>query len=60
MDSDQTITCADCGKDFILTISEQSFYNSKGFSFPKRCKDCRMKRKQERFKQEPNYEHGRF
>ena len=44
----KTIVCQDCGKEFEFTVREQEFYKEKGFSEPKRCKDCREKRKQER------------
>ncbi len=43
--SDQTLTCTDCGKQFTFTESEQEFYQSKGFSTPGRCPDCRAARK---------------
>jgi CxxC-x17-CxxC domain-containing protein len=43
--SDQTLTCTDCGKQFTFTASEQEFYQSKGFSTPGRCPDCRAARK---------------
>jgi hypothetical protein len=33
--------CVQCGKDFVLTDSEISFYKEKGLSLPKRCKACR-------------------
>ena len=33
--------CVQCGKEFVLTDSEISFYKSKNLSLPKRCKDCR-------------------
>ena len=43
---DRTIVCQDCGKDFTFTVAEQEFYKSKGFeNDPKRCPDCRMKKK---------------
>lgn len=45
---DQTLTCKDCGKDFVWTASEQEFYASKGFSAPIRCADCRRKIKLEK------------
>ncbi len=45
---DQQLTCADCGKPFTWTQSEQEFYASKGFTNPpKRCPDCRAKKKSE-------------
>jgi len=43
--SDQNLTCVDCGKQFAFTESEQEFYQSKGFSTPGRCPDCRAARK---------------
>ena len=46
--SDQSLTCTDCGKQFTFTDSEQQFYQSKGFSTPGRCADCRAVRKAER------------
>jgi CxxC-x17-CxxC domain-containing protein len=43
--ADQTLTCTDCSKQFTFTESEQEFYQSKGFSTPGRCPDCRAARK---------------
>ena len=40
------ITCQDCGQEFIFTDNEQKFYAEKGFLPPKRCKECREKRKE--------------
>lgn len=37
--------CKDCGKDFEITDGEREFYESKGLSLPKRCKECREKNK---------------
>lgn len=46
---DKTIKCLDCGKEFIFTARDQEFYAEKGFNNePKRCKDCREKRKAKR------------
>lgn len=43
---DQTLTCRDCGKQFVWTASEQEFYASKGFqNSPVRCPDCRAAKK---------------
>ena len=43
---DKTLVCQDCGKEFIFTVGEQQFYKEKGFdNEPKRCKECRDKRK---------------
>jgi len=43
--SDQTLTCTDCGQQFTFTASEQEFFQTKGFSTPGRCPDCRAARK---------------
>lgn len=43
---DKTITCRDCGMDFVFTAGEQEFYASKGFvNEPTRCPSCRQSRK---------------
>jgi CxxC-x17-CxxC domain-containing protein len=42
---DKTLTCEDCGKDFTFTAGEQEFFDQKGFTPPRRCKDCRMAKK---------------
>ena len=43
---DKTITCKDCGQDFVFTASEQDFFEEKGFTNePQRCKSCRDARK---------------
>ena len=45
---DKVLTCVDCGKEFVFTVAEQEFYAQKGFSNePKRCKDCRIAKKQD-------------
>jgi CxxC-x17-CxxC domain-containing protein len=46
--SDRTITCADCGTDFLFGEREQSFYAERNMSEPKRCKPCRDQRKAQR------------
>jgi CxxC-x17-CxxC domain-containing protein len=43
--TDQTLTCAGCGTQFQFTLSEQEFYQSKDYSAPARCPDCRAARK---------------
>lgn len=50
--SDKTLKCVDCKDDFPFTGSEQRFFQSKGFTPPKRCKPCRDKRKAQRPPQE--------
>ncbi len=45
MYTDATITCADCGQQFVFTAGEQEFYAQRGFSKPIRCSSCRAARK---------------
>jgi hypothetical protein len=45
---DKTITCTECGNEFNFSAEEQDFYNERGFQEPKRCKDCRERRKRQR------------
>ncbi|CAN5751426.1 zinc-ribbon domain containing protein [soil metagenome] len=45
MQTDRTLTCADCGQEFVFTSSEQQFYTDRGFSDPRRCRNCRAARK---------------
>lgn len=43
---DKTLVCADCGKEFVWTASEQEFYEKKGFTNPpKRCPEDRAAKK---------------
>ena len=43
------LACQDCGVMFEFTVGEQEFYREKGFdNEPKRCKDCRDKKKMAR------------
>lgn len=37
--------CKDCGKEFYMQHNEVVFYQEKGLNLPKRCKECREKRK---------------
>jgi CxxC-x17-CxxC domain-containing protein len=43
--TDKTLTCADCGQQFVFTASEQDFYGQRGFTEPRRCASCRASRK---------------
>jgi len=38
---DRELTCGSCGTPFQFTQEEQEFYESRGFSEPKKCKPCR-------------------
>lgn len=46
--TDKTLTCGDCGQEFLFTAAEQEFYQARGFSEPKRCRNCRTNRRTER------------
>ena len=44
--NDKSLNCADCGQEFVFSKNEQAFYSERGFTNePKRCKNCRDKRK---------------
>jgi CxxC-x17-CxxC domain-containing protein len=43
--SARTLVCRDCGKKFAFAAGEQEFYESRGFSEPTRCPECRAARK---------------
>ena len=46
MYQDKTLTCRDCGNEFVFSASEQEFFAEKGFqNEPTRCRECRMKRR---------------
>lgn len=47
--SDKTLKCAECGNEFVFTAGEQEFYASKGFTEPKKCKECRNAAKAKRY-----------
>lgn len=47
--ADKTITCVQCGQDFIFSENEQKFYREKGLTNePKKCPDCRAAAKRQR------------
>jgi len=46
---EKTLSCCDCGTNFIFSVTDQEFFASKGFvNAPKRCPACRAARKVER------------
>ena len=46
---DKTLSCRDCGSDFVFTAGEQKFYDEKGFNNePSRCPTCRSENKRRR------------
>ena len=44
----KVIKCQDCGEEFILNEGEQEFYNKKGLTEPKKCKNFKKKIKNNR------------
>jgi hypothetical protein len=48
--SEQRLTCADCGREFAFSAEEQAFFREKGYNPPKRCKECRQAKKEQRGK----------
>ena len=55
---DKTITCVDCGEEFVFTARDQEFYAEKGFNNEqKRCKACRDQKKAERNENFSNENH---
>lgn len=47
--TDRTLTCRDCGREFVFSAGEQEFYAQKGFlNDPVRCPECRRLRKKSR------------
>lgn len=53
--TDITLTCKDCGSEFVFTSGEQAFYAEKGFNNqPVRCNHCRKARKQKSFNNNNN------
>lgn len=49
MFQDKTLTCRDCGNEFVFSASEQEFFAEREFTNdPSRCPECRAARKQNR------------
>ena len=42
---DKELTCNECSGIILWTARDQEFYKDNGFEDPKRCKECRQKRK---------------
>jgi uncharacterized protein with PIN domain len=41
---EKVITCIQCERPFVFTVSEQEYFMSRGFDKPKRCPECRKKK----------------
>ena len=46
-----SLKCAACKEYYELSSGEIIFFNSKGFTLPRRCKPCRKLRKQNKLKE---------
>ena len=45
--ADRSLTCRECGREFVFTGGEQEFYAAKGLvNEPGRCADCRAARRE--------------
>ncbi|HEV8636036.1 MAG TPA: zinc-ribbon domain containing protein [Chloroflexota bacterium] len=43
---DKTLTCRDCGQEFVFTAGEQEYFQTRGLTNePGRCPDCRRARR---------------
>ena len=42
---DLIIECCECAHDFLFSVGEQEYYASKGLSTPRRCPECRLRRR---------------
>jgi len=43
--SDIIYQCKDCKQNFTFTEGEQAYYRDRGLAIPKRCVNCRLKRR---------------
>src|SRR5262245_11913742 len=42
----ESFKCIQCGRNFILSYSEQRYYRERGWNLPRRCDACRAERRQ--------------
>ena len=42
------LMCVECKKEFLFESGEQQFYKMRGLTPPKRCPNCRSKRRRRR------------
>lgn len=43
--ADMTLTCVECKRNFVFEAGEQQFYKMRGLTPPKRCTNCRGRRR---------------
>lgn len=46
--------CRECGKFFEIDDKEQAWYRERDFTFPRRCKPCRINRRKQSNRKEEN------
>lgn len=51
---DKPLTCVDCKQPFVWSAREQTFFAEKKFAPPKRCSDCRKKRRAQKNERKGN------
>ncbi len=51
---DRPLTCTDCKQEFVWPAKEQEFFAEKKFMPPKRCLDCRRKRREQKNERKGN------
>lgn len=44
----KVLTCIECGKEFTLTPEHEEWFLDKGLKLPKRCSECRNKKRSQR------------
>jgi CxxC-x17-CxxC domain-containing protein len=49
---DEQIVCAMCGASFVFSAAEAAVYTERGLAPPKRCRECRRARKEQRGQQD--------
>ena len=54
---DKTLTCKECGAEFVFEAGEQEWYAApeRNFSDPQKCKPCREKARAAKFKNRDNF-----
>lgn len=48
MYSERSLTCVQCGSEFIFSSEDQEFHAARGYQDPKRCPTCRAERRSDR------------
>jgi uncharacterized membrane protein YsdA (DUF1294 family) len=51
----ETFKCSQCGRNFILSYSEQRYYRERGWTLPQRCDLCRAQGRQNQEARPPDF-----